>query len=342
MRNGNRRGGINSADIEQIGGNGLLHRRALLGKGLVFAGAASIGADATGAAAEPLKDAEWSTHQGKTIGPKGGLSKYEDLTVRVLSNPKGEPRTQHARTPHHLLNGTITPSHLHFTILHNGIPDIDPEQHKMVIHGMVKQPRTYDLDDLLKQVQLEERIYRHRCVETWAMTVPWSGFALSQLLALVEPLASAKYVMFETAQDKTMRGLNAPFYPWPYTEGLAMDEAANDMAFMVTGMYGKPVPPQNGGPLRIALPWKYGFKSAKSIVKITFTDKKPTTFWEGIGPGEYGFWANVNPTVPHPRWSQARERLLGSNEMVPTQIYNGYGDFVAGLYSDRKSEKLFM
>ncbi len=210
------------------------------------------------------------------------------------------------------------------------------------IDGMVKQPRTYDLDDLLKQVQLEERIYRHRCVETWAMTVPWSGFALSQLLALVEPLASAKYVMFETAQDKTMRGLNAPFYPWPYTEGLAMDEAANDMAFMVTGMYGKPVPPQNGGPLRIALPWKYGFKSAKSIVKITFTDKKPTTFWEGIGPGEYGFWANVNPTVPHPRWSQARERLLGSNEMVPTQIYNGYGDFVAGLYSDRKSEKLFM
>ena len=211
------------------------------------------------------------------------------------------------------------------------------------LDGMLKQPRTIDIDDLLKQVQIEERIYRHRCVETWAMTVPWSGFPLSQLLALAEPLGSAKYVAFETIADKkAMPGLNSPFYPWPYTEGLAIDEAANDLAFMVTGLYGKPVPPQNGGPLRVALPWKYGFKSAKSIVKISFTDKRPTTFWEGIGPSEYGFWANVNPAVPHPRWSQAHEKLLGSGEMVPTQIYNGYGDFVAGLYEGRKSEKLFM
>ncbi len=210
------------------------------------------------------------------------------------------------------------------------------------VDGMVKQPRTFDLDDLLKQVQQEERIYRHRCVETWAMTVPWSGFALSQLLALVEPLGSAKYVMFETAQDKSMHGLNAPFYPWPYIEGLAIDEAANDLAFMVTGMYGKPVPPQNGGPLRIALPWKYGFKSAKSIVKMTFTDKRPSTFWEAIQSSEYGFWANVNPEVAHPRWSQAHERLLGSDERVPTKLFNGYAAFVAGLYTDRKSEKLFM
>ena len=211
------------------------------------------------------------------------------------------------------------------------------------LKGMLKNPRTIDLDDLLKQVQTEERIYRHRCVETWAMTVPWTGFSLGQLLKIAEPLGDAKYVVFETASDKkNMPGIASPYYPWPYIEGLTMDEAANDLAFMVTGLYGKPVPPQNGGPLRIALPWKYGFKSAKSIVKITFTDKKPMTFWEGIQPSEYGFWANVNPAVSHPRWSQARERLLGSDEMVPTQIYNGYGEFVAGLYEGRKSEKLFM
>ena len=211
------------------------------------------------------------------------------------------------------------------------------------LDGMLTSPRTIDIDDLMKQVQTEERIYRHRCVETWAMTVPWTGFSLSQLLKIAEPLGSAKYVVFETAADKkAMPGLNSPYYPWPYQEGLAMDEAANDLAFMVTGLYGKPVPPQNGGPLRIALPWKYGFKSAKSIVKITFSDQRPKTFWEGIQPAEYGFWANVNPAVSHPRWSQARERLLGSNEMVPTQIYNGYGEFVSGLYDGRKSEKLFM
>jgi sulfoxide reductase catalytic subunit YedY len=208
--------------------------------------------------------------------------------------------------------------------------------------GMVAKPRTIDIDDLLKQVQLEERIYRHRCVEAWAMTVPWTGFPLSQLVKLADPLASAKYVTFQTTQDKVMGGLNSPFYPWPYIEGVTIDEAANDLAFISTGLYGKPLPPQNGGPIRLTLPWKYGFKSAKAIVKISFTDQRPNTFWEAIGPSEYGFWANVNPAVSHPRWSQARERLLGSDEMVPTQLYNGYADFVANLYTDRKNEKLFM
>jgi sulfoxide reductase catalytic subunit YedY len=210
------------------------------------------------------------------------------------------------------------------------------------LSGMVSQPRTIDLDDLLKQVQLEERIYRHRCVEAWAMTVPWTGFPLSQLVKLADPLSGAKYVAFETVQDKTMGGLHSPFYPWPYVEGVTIEEAANDLAFISTGLYGKPLPPQNGGPIRLTLPWKYGFKSAKAIVKVTFIDKRPTTFWEAIGPSEYGFWANVNPAVSHPRWSQARERLLGSDEMVPTQLFNGYADFVANLYADRKNEKLFM
>lgn len=210
------------------------------------------------------------------------------------------------------------------------------------IDGMVEQPRTIGIDDVLKQVSQEERIYRHRCVEAWAMTVPWTGFPLSNLLKIAAPTGSAKYVVFETAQDKTMDGLSAPFYPWPYIEGVTIDEAANDLAFLCTGMYGKPLPPQNGGPIRVALPWKYGFKSAKGIVKITFTDKRPSTFWEAIQSSEYGFWANVNPAVPHPRWSQATERLLGSDERVPTQIFNGYAEQVAALYSDRKSEKLFM
>jgi methionine sulfoxide reductase catalytic subunit len=211
------------------------------------------------------------------------------------------------------------------------------------IGGEVKQPRTISIGDLLKQVQLEERVYRHRCVEAWAMTVPWTGFPLSQLLKIAEPLGSAKYVVFETGQDtKAMEGLESPFYPWPYIEGLAIDEAANDVAFVSTGMYGKPLPPQNGGPLRLTLPWKYGFKSAKALAKITFGQKQPVNFWQAIQPSEYGFWANVNPAVAHPRWSQATERLLGTNEVVPTQIYNGYGEFVASLYANRTNEKLFM
>jgi sulfoxide reductase catalytic subunit YedY len=208
--------------------------------------------------------------------------------------------------------------------------------------GLVKQPRKIGLEDLLKQVTVQERIYRHRCVEAWAMTVPWTGFPMTDLLRVAEPLGAAKYLAFETVQDKSMDGLNEPLYPWPYVDGLAIDEAANELAFITTGMYGKPLPPQNGGPIRMTTPWKYGFKQVKSIVKVTFTEKRPRCFWQDINASEYGFWANVNPDVPHPRWSQATERLLGTDERVPTKIYNGYGDFVASLYSDRKSEKLFM
>jgi sulfoxide reductase catalytic subunit YedY len=211
------------------------------------------------------------------------------------------------------------------------------------IAGMVAKPRKWALEDLLKQVSLEERVYRHRCVETWAMTVPWIGFPLAKLVELAEPASGAKYVTFTTLADKkTMPGLGMRFYPWPYLEGVTMDEARNELAFMAVGMYGKTLPPQNGAPLRLALPWKYGFKSAKSIVRIEFTDKRPTVFWEALQDSEYGFWANVNPAVPHPRWSQATETLLGHDERVPTQIWNGYGEFVAGMYKDLGQEKLFM
>jgi sulfoxide reductase catalytic subunit YedY len=208
--------------------------------------------------------------------------------------------------------------------------------------GMVAKPQKMDIADLLKRVQVEDRIYRHRCVETWAMTVPWTGFPVSALLKVAEPTASAKYVVFESAVlPRVMPGVRGSFYNWPYVEGLTMQEASNDLAFMVTGMYGKELPKQDGAPIRMHAPWKYGFKSGKSIVKVSFTDKQPETFWHAMQPSEYGFWANVNPAVPHPRWSQATEKLLGTNERVPTVIWNGYGEWVAGMYADKTSERLF-
>ncbi len=271
------------------------------------------------------------------------------LAAPALAQGAAEP----ARNPKYVAGRDITPEKYATTYnnyyefsegknLWEAAQVIKPRPWTISLEGEVKQPRTIDIDDLLKLVQLEERVYRHRCVEAWAMTVPWTGFPLSQLLKIAEPLGSAKYIVFETAQDPKMPGLQSPFYPWPYIEGLAMDEAANDLAFISTGMYGKALPPQDGGPIRLTVPWKYGFKSAKALGKISFTEKRPINFWQAIQPSEYGFWANVNPAVSHPRWSQAQERLLGSNEMVPTQIYNGYGEFVASLYSDRKNEKLFM
>ncbi len=203
------------------------------------------------------------------------------------------------------------------------------------IDGLVEKPMVIDIDTLLRRVQLEERVYRLRCVERWAMTVPWCGFAMSQLIDIAKPLSGAKYIKMQTlADEETMPNLSASWYPWPYTEGITLAEGMNDLTFLVTGMYGKPAPKQNGAPLRLALPWKYGFKSIKSIVSFTFTEERPVSYWEELQSSEYGFWANVNPDVPHPRWSQKEEQLLTTGERVPTQIYNGYGEFVASLYDD--------
>jgi sulfoxide reductase catalytic subunit YedY len=211
------------------------------------------------------------------------------------------------------------------------------------VSGMVEKPFEIGIDDLLAKVQLEERVYRHRCVETWSMIVPWSGFPVRSLVEVCKPLSSAKFIVMKTlSKPSVMREQRDLLYPWPYTEGLAMDEAMNDLAFIATGLYGKPIHKQNGAPLRLVAPWKYGFKNVKSIVSVEFTDKKPKTFWEGLQSSEYGFWANVNPQVAHPRWSQATEKPLGSEERIPTLLYNGYGEHVAGLYADRKAEKLFM
>lgn len=213
----------------------------------------------------------------------------------------------------------------------------------VTIDGLVEKPLTLDFDDLIKRVSLEERVYRFRCVETWAMRVPWSGFPLRALVDLAKPLGSAKYLRMVTFEDSGMApGQKQFWYPWPYVEGLSMAEATHDLAFIVTGLYGKPLPPQNGAPLRLATPWKYGFKSVKSIVRFEFVEQRPVNFWQQLQDSEYGFWANVNPEVPHPRWSQARERDLETGETYETQIYNGYGAEVAGLYAGMAGEKLFM
>ncbi len=213
----------------------------------------------------------------------------------------------------------------------------------VAIDGLVEKPFEIGIDDLLAKMPPQERLYRHRCVEAWSMAVPWSGFPLKALVELAKPLASAKYVKLVSFHNpEVASGQSAPWYPWPYVEGVTIEEASHDLAFLVTGMYGKPGPKQNGAPLRIALPWKYGFKSSKGLVRFEFTDQRPVSFWEEIQPREYGFWANVNPEVSHPRWSQAMETDIATQQKVPTVLYNGYGEEVADLYTGLEGEKLFM
>lgn len=201
------------------------------------------------------------------------------------------------------------------------------------VYGLVNNPAKYSVEDLIKKFQPEERIYRLRCVEAWSMVIPWVGFPLSKLLAEVEPTSDAKYVRFETIFDpEEMPGQKQPLYPWPYQEGLRLDEAMNDLTLLATGLYGGELPAQNGGGIRLVVPWKYGFKSIKAIVKVELTAEQPATLWESIAPNEYGFYANVNPQVDHPRWSQASERRIGEFSRRDTLMFNGYGDQVASLY----------
>ena len=210
------------------------------------------------------------------------------------------------------------------------------------IDGMVEKPFEIGIDDLIRKVGLEERTYRHRCVETWAMAIAWTGFPMSKLVKLAAPLGSAKYLKMQTFMDpKVAFAQKQTWFPWPYTEGLAMAEASNDLAFLATGAYGHPMAKQHGAPLRLAVPWKYGFKSVKSITHFTFTDQRPSTYWEALQSAEYGFWANVNPDVPHPRWSQASEEVIGTGERRPTLLFNGYGEFVADIYKGMEGERLW-
>ncbi|MEK6711785.1 MAG: protein-methionine-sulfoxide reductase catalytic subunit MsrP [Nitrospinota bacterium] len=211
------------------------------------------------------------------------------------------------------------------------------------VEGLVRKPKVYDIDDLIRAMPLEERLYRFRCVEAWAMAVPWTGFPLAALIKAAEPKDEARYVKFTTFVDRTVAlGQLWPTYPWPYAEALTIEEAMNELALMATGIYGKPMPKQHGAPIRLVTPWKYGFKSIKSIVAIEFTRERPVSFWEKVQPSEYGFWANVNPAFDHPRWSQKTERMLGTEEERPTLLFNGYGKWVASMYPDLNDRKFFM
>ena len=211
------------------------------------------------------------------------------------------------------------------------------------IDGLVEKPQEIGIDDLIRKMTLEERLYRHRCVEAWSMAIAWTGFPLAKLVKFARPLGAAKFVQMTTFMDRKIApGQNLPWFPWPYVESLTMAEATNDLAFIATGCYGHPLDKQHGAPIRLAVPWKYGFKSIKSIVRFTLVDKQPVGMWQKIQPSEYGFWANVNPKVPHPRWSQATEELIGTGERRPTMLFNGYGEYVADLYKGMEGHQLWM
>ena len=217
-------------------------------------------------------------------------------------------------------------------------PSLKTRPWMVKVEGLVNKPRTFGIEELLKLSPMEERIYRLRCVEGWSMVIPWIGYSLSKLLAQVEPQGSAKYVEFVTLADKAqMPGLKSGVLDWPYTEGLRLDEAQHPLTLLAVGLYGEELLPQNGAPIRLVVPWKYGFKSVKSIVRISLVEDQPKTTWQSIAADEYGFYANVNPQVDHPRWTQARERRLPSGLFSPnvrdTQMFNGYADEVASLYT---------
>ncbi|MBI4515928.1 MAG: protein-methionine-sulfoxide reductase catalytic subunit MsrP [Deltaproteobacteria bacterium] len=249
-----------------------------------------------------------------------------------------------ARNSRFSLDRPLTDEHAagHYNNFYEFTPDKDvykftgnfhPWPWQIEATGLVEKEQRWDVAQLARALPLEERLYRHRCVEAWAMAIPWTGFALKALIEKAKPLSSAKYIRFvsflrpEQAPGQLLRD-----YPWPYYEGLSLAEATNELAFAALGAYGHELPAQHGAPLRLAIPWKYGYKSPKSIVRIEFVAAPPRTFWNDLAPQEYSFESNVNPAVPHPRWSQASERMLGTGERRPTQLYNGYAEFVAHLY----------
>ena len=268
------------------------------------------------------------------------------------SEPLPEPPPLHARLDEeHRVSRPITPASV--TGRYNNFYELSPDKeraHELASHlridpwsvrveGLVHRPATFDIDDL-RRMSLEERILRFRCVEAWAMVVPWTGFPLRALLDRVEPTSDANFVRFWSVDDASLPGVQSqPWYPWPYFEGLRLDEAMNDLSFVALGMYGRELARQHGAPVRLVLPWKYGFKSIKSITRIELVRQKPETFWSRLEPREYGFYANVDPERSHPRWSQAHHRMLGTGYRVPTEPYNGYGEQVASMYPRGPSHK---
>jgi sulfoxide reductase catalytic subunit YedY len=280
----------------------------------------------------------------------GGLIGVNGTALAAYTSPDGKAQKLAAKTnPSFVVPDKVTP-YKDLTTYNNfyefGTDKDDPARNagtlrphpwRVSVEGEVKNAKVYDIDELLKLAPLEERVYRHRCVEGWSMVIPWVGVSLSELIKRVQPTGNAKYVQFITLADPSqMPGLSTPILDWPYSEGLRMDEAMNPLTLLTMGVYGQVLPNQNGAPVRIVVPWKYGFKSAKSLVKIRFVDKQPPTSWNTYARSEYGFYSNVNPNVDHPRWSQATERRIGEDGFFQpkrkTLMFNGYGDQVASLY----------
>jgi sulfoxide reductase catalytic subunit YedY len=290
-------------------------RAAGLGAGAALLGSLPEIAGAQGKRGEkfgPLAKSPFSTDEK--------LNDYEDITSYCNFYEFGTDKSDPSKNAHRMATRPWTVS----------------------IEGLVQKPKTLGIEEVLKLAPLEERIYRLRCVEAWSMVVPWVGIPLSVLLKQVEPLGSAKYVEFTTLADpKTMPGVRSAVLEWPYVEGLRLDEAMHPLTLMAVGLYGEVLPNQNGAPMRLVVPWKYGFKSAKSIVKIRFTDKEPLSAWSRAAGREYGFYSNVNPDVDHPRWSQGRERRIGEFSKRKTLMFNGYGDQVASLYTGMDLRKYY-
>jgi sulfoxide reductase catalytic subunit YedY len=302
----------------------LSRRKFLKAVGLASAGVVLLGC---GQSREEKKTFAQELQQSESVSPTKDLYPAKRNTKYVLDRPLSDETV--AGQYNNFYEFTEVKDRVHQLV---GKFQTRPWQ--LEVTGLIKNSLKIDVDDLVRKIGLEERLYRHRCVEAWAMAVPWTGFSLSALIKLVEPMSSAKYVRFVAFNrpDQAPNQKEATYYPWPYFEGLTMAEAMNELTMLVTGVYGHELPKQHGAPIRLVTPWKYGFKSIKSIVKIEFTDAQPPTFWNTLVPNEYDFFANVNPKIPHLRWSQATERMIDTGERKPTQHYNGYGEFVAHLY----------
>ncbi len=276
---------------------------------------------------------------------EAGVQDSELSEVR-RSIPKPRPPYPVARNPKYIVDRPITTEEVAATYINFYEFTTDKarvwrlaerfETHpwQIEVTGHVHKKKIYDVDELVKRMPLEERVYRHRCVEAWSMVVPWTGFPFKKLIDEVQPTSNAKYVRMVSflRPSQAIGQRSQPWYPWPYFEGLTMEEATNELTMLATGIYGHALPNQHGAPIRLVVPWKYGFKSIKSIVKIEFVSKQPPTFWNKVAPHEYDFWSNVNPNVPHPRWSQATEQVIDTGKRIPTLLYNGYEEFVGDLY----------
>jgi len=308
------------------------NRRRVL-KGLGVVAGSLIAGPALGACSESSKNSE-DIEMGENHFTFNGIENYfpgKSNTKYILDR---EITEKYAATHTNNFYEFIDPSDPNIYNAYKYVDLFDNRDWKFTVEGLANNTGTFYLEEMIKKFGQEERNYRFRCVERWSMAVPWTGIPLAKMIRFFEPTNKAKYIRMVSFADKDqMTGVkNQPWYPWPYYEGLRMDEAMNELTLMVTGIFGEPLPKQNGAPMRLIVPWKYGYKSVKSIVKIEFVDKEPGTFWNKLNPDEYGFYSNIDPEVPHPRWSQAQERMLPNGDWRPTLPFNGYGEYVASMY----------